>query len=251
MVRPVASRLGGCTIAGGASARRPIGRARGPYLRVSVLNRRMTCGAGGRRGGGRDRVAHSLAILRHSHREGGLDLLFLVPTLSILAVFLLYPLAYGLVLSVHDTHGFDITNFVGLENYAHAIFGDAVFHRALANTVVFTGAAVVLQTGLGLFLAVLVADVGRGRTLLRFVFFAPFVLASVAVGAVWKYLFAPYFGIIPSVGSALGLDSPDGRATGGCRHGRSGRSWPPSCGGSPASTWWSTSRHPGPAARVL
>ena len=71
----------------------------------------------------------------------------------------------------------------------------------------FTGAAVVLQTGLGLFLALLAADVKRGRTVFVVVFFAPFVLAPVAVGAVWKFLFAPYFGVVPTVGSALGLDT--------------------------------------------
>ena len=147
------------------------------------------------------------AFLRRSRREGAKDLLFLLPTLAVLTGFLFYPLVYGIVLSLHETHGFDITNFVGLDNYAHAIFGDAVFHRALLNTVVFTGAAVVLQTGLGLFLAVLVADVKRGRTFFRFAFFAPFVLASVAVGAVWKFLYAPYFGIVPTVGSAIGVDT--------------------------------------------
>jgi ABC-type sugar transport system permease subunit len=148
-----------------------------------------------------------LAFFRRSHRERAIDLLFLAPTLAILAGFLFYPLVYGLVLSVHDTKGFDLTNFVGLDHYAHAIFGDAVFHQALLNTVLFTGAAVVLQTGLGLVLAVLVADVKRGRTLLRFAFFVPFVLASVAVGAVWKFLYAPYFGIVPTVGSALGFNT--------------------------------------------
>lgn len=147
------------------------------------------------------------AFLRRSQRESAIDFLFVLPTLAILAGFLFYPLVYGLVLSVHDTKGFDLTNFVGLDHYAHAIFGDAVFHQALLNTVLFTGAAVVLQTGLGLVLAVLVADVKRGRTLLRFAFFAPFVLASVAVGAVWKFLYAPYFGIVPTVGSALGFNT--------------------------------------------
>ncbi len=147
------------------------------------------------------------ALLRHSRRERAIDLLFLVPILAILAGFLLYPLAYGIVLSLHDTHGFDLAKFVGLDNYARAIFGDAVFHRALLNTVLFTGAAVVLQTGLGLFLAVVVADVKRGRTFFRFAFFAPFVLASVAVGAVWKFLYAPYFGIVPTLGSGLGFDT--------------------------------------------
>jgi ABC-type sugar transport system permease subunit len=147
------------------------------------------------------------ALLRRSRRESATDLLFLLPTLAILAVFLGYPLVYGVVLSLHDTHGFDIATFVGLENYARALFGDAVFHQSLLNTVVFTGAAVVLQTGLGLFLAVLLADARRGRSFFQFVFFVPFVLASVAVGAVWKFLYAPYFGIGATVGSALGLDT--------------------------------------------
>ena len=35
----------------------------------------------------------------------------------------------------------------------------------------------------------------------------PFVLAPVAVGAVWKFLYAPFFGIAATVGSALGLDT--------------------------------------------
>jgi ABC-type sugar transport system permease subunit len=140
-------------------------------------------------------------------RDGSIDFLFLLPTLAILAVFLLIPLAYGIVLSLHDTHGFDLAGFVGLDNYAHAILGDAVFQRAVLNTVVFTGAAVVLQTGLGLFLAVLIADVKRGSTFFRLVFFVPFVLASVAVGEVWKFLDAPYFGVAATVGSAFGLNT--------------------------------------------
>jgi raffinose/stachyose/melibiose transport system permease protein len=145
--------------------------------------------------------------LLNARREGALDLLFLVPTLAILAVFLLYPLVYGIVLSLHDTNGFDLSTFVGLDHYARALLGDAVFRRSLVNTVLFTGAAVVLQTGLGLLLALLAADVKRGRTLFLVVFFAPFVLAPVAVGAVWKFLFAPYFGVVPTIGSALGFDT--------------------------------------------
>jgi raffinose/stachyose/melibiose transport system permease protein len=33
------------------------------------------------------------------------------------------------------------------------------------------------------------------------------VLAPAAVGAVWKFLYAPFFGIVPTLGSALGLDT--------------------------------------------
>ncbi len=150
---------------------------------------------------------HRSARHGRARREGAIDLLFLAPTLAILAAFLAYPLIYGFVLSVHDTHGFDLTGFVGLDHYARAILGDAVFHRSLLNTLLFTGAAVVLQTGLGLLLALLVAGVRRGRTVFVLVFFAPFILAPVAVGTVWKFLFAPFFGIVPTLGAALGIDT--------------------------------------------
>jgi len=146
-------------------------------------------------------------FLRRSQREGAIDLLFLLPTLVILAAVLFYPLVYGIVLSLHDTEGFRLTGFVGLDHYARAILGDAVFHRSLLNTVLFTAAAVVLQTGLGLLLAVLLADVKRGRAIYTFIFFAPFVLAPVAVGTVWKFLYAPYYGIAATIGSALGIDT--------------------------------------------
>ena len=148
-----------------------------------------------------------MALLRTSLRHGGVDLVFLLPMLALLGGFLFYPLVYGIVLSTHAGQGFEPAEFVGLEHYARAILGDAVFHRSLVNTVVFTAMAVVLQTGIGLLLAVLVADVQRGRTILLVAFFTPFVLASVAVGAVWKFLYAPFFGIAATVGSALGFDT--------------------------------------------
>jgi raffinose/stachyose/melibiose transport system permease protein len=140
-------------------------------------------------------------------RERLADLAFLAPILVVLAVLLAYPLLYGIDLSLQRTEGFEVTAFVGIDNYVRALFGDSVFQRGLVNTVVFTAAAVVLQIGLGLLLAVLLADGRRGRVVMQVVFVAPFVLASVAVGAAWKFLYAPFFGIVPSVASAAGLDA--------------------------------------------
>lgn len=139
-------------------------------------------------------------------RERALDLALVLPVLGLLAVFLFYPLVYGLDLSLNRTQGFEVTGSIGLEHYARALLGDAVFRQGLANTLVFTAATVVLQTGLGLVLAVLVAETRRGQTLFRIAFVAPFVLAPVAAGMVWKFMYAPFFGIVPSVGDALGFD---------------------------------------------
>jgi len=93
-------------------------------------------------------------------------------------------IVYGVVLSVHDTKGFDLTRFVGIDHYVRAILGDAVFQRSLLNPVLFTGVAVLLQTGPGLLLAVPLVGGRRGLAFVLFAFFAPFLLAPVPVGGV-------------------------------------------------------------------
>ena len=145
-------------------------------------------------------------MIAAARRERALDLALLLPVLVLVAAFLFYPLLYGLDLSINRTEGFEVVGPAGLEHYARALLGDAVFRQGLINTLVFTVAAVILQTGLGLLLAVLVADTRRGQTLFRVVFIAPFVLAPVAAGMVWKFMYAPFFGIVPAIGGAVGVD---------------------------------------------
>ena len=145
-------------------------------------------------------------MIAAARRERALDLALVLPVIGLLAVFLLYPILYGLDLSLSRTEGFEVTGSVGLANYARALFGDAVFRQGLANTLILTAAAVVLQTGIGLLLAVLLAERRRGSTAIRLAFVVPFVLAPVAAGTVWKFIYAPFFGIVPAVGGALGLD---------------------------------------------
>lgn len=135
------------------------------------------------------------------------DVLFVVPALTLIAAFLAFPLVYGIAISVQRTQGLQPVSYAGLDNYVRALFGDAVFHQSLANTIVFTAAAVLLQTALGLALALLVSRITRGRALVLIAFFAPFALASVAVGAAWKFLYAPFYGIAATIGTAVGLDT--------------------------------------------
>ena len=118
----------------------------------------------------------------------------MLPVFAVLAGALAYPLASGLLLSLRRTTGRRPGEFVGLDNYVEALFRDDIFHQAVGNTVAFTAVAIVLQTGVGLLLAVLISEVRRGRLPYRMIFFAPVVLSAVAVGSVWKWMYAPYFG---------------------------------------------------------
>jgi ABC-type sugar transport system permease subunit len=122
-----------------------------------------------------------------------------------LAATLVYPLASGFVLSLQRASGSGQGEFIGLGNYVEAVFRDGVFHQSVGNTLVFTVFAIVLQTGVGLLLAILISEVRRGRLPYRMIFFAPVVLSAAAVGSVWKWIYAPYFGLFTNALAAVGL----------------------------------------------
>jgi ABC-type sugar transport system permease subunit len=142
---------------------------------------------------------------RGARRGRARNFVWVLPVFVLLASLLAYPLASGLLLSLRRTTGSVQGEFVGLDNYLEALLRDAIFHQAVANTVVFTIVAILLQTGVGLLLAVLIASVRRGRLPYRMIFFAPVVLSSVAVGSVWQWIYAPYFGPFANVLATLGL----------------------------------------------
>jgi ABC-type sugar transport system permease subunit len=130
---------------------------------------------------------------------------WVLPVFALLACVLAYPLASGLVLSLRRATGVSTGEFVGLDNYAEALFRDGIFHQAVGNTVAFTVVAIVLQTGVGLLLAVLISELRRGRLPYRLIFFAPVVLSAAAVGSVWQWIYAPYFGLFTNLAATLGL----------------------------------------------
>jgi len=93
--------------------------------------------------------------------------------------------------------GFQMTGFVGLENYNH-LLGDHKFLNiasfppkgALINSLqwmVFAVPAVIL---IGLIVA-LAADRSRYQSLIRGFFFLPMVISGTVVGIIWLFVFAP------------------------------------------------------------
>ena len=86
--------------------------------------------------------------------------MWVLPVFALLACFLAYPLASGLLLSLRRTTGSTDGEFVGLGNYMEALFRDDIFHQAVGNTVAFTAVAIVLM---GVFPATVLGDPGRVR----------------------------------------------------------------------------------------
>jgi len=116
------------------------------------------------------------------------------PYAVFLAAVFAYPLGLAVWISFHDyffaAPGAQVARpFVGLDNYRTALSDPAV-RRSFLNVVEFLVINVPLTVVLSLLLATALNGAIRGRTFLRFAYYVPYVTASVAVVAVWLFLFS-------------------------------------------------------------
>jgi multiple sugar transport system permease protein len=96
---------------------------------------------------------------------------------------------------------------VGLDNFA-ALANDTRFGTAIANTVVYGLGTVVPGLAIGLALAMLLARVRRGGSILRAAVFLPAVVSGVATALMWAWIFNPRFGLLDAILGIFGLEGP-------------------------------------------
>lgn len=115
--------------------------------------------------------------------------IFLAPALLMLGIFLIFPIAYLLYLSV-TTGSFTKAGdrFVGLTNYQRLLL-DPDFWEVLGNTAYFTVATVIPSLIIPLGLAVLLNRSLAWRGLLRSAYFLPSITSVVAAGLGFRWLF--------------------------------------------------------------
>ena len=139
--------------------------------------------------------------LTHPARTG---LLLVTPAVLFVGVFVLVPLAFALVISLTNWPLIGTVKFSGLKNYG-AIVSDAAFAKSVLYTLLYT----VIVTGpilvLGYALAVLVRRKRRGSTVLRTVFFLPFVVGLSTLSFVTVLEAQPDSGAINIVLRKLGI----------------------------------------------
>lgn len=128
---------------------------------------------------------------------------FLIPALLAYVVVVFYPSIAGAIYAFTDWRGRNAVSFIGVDNFVR-LFSDPNALAALGNTIVLTVAVVVLQTLIGLALALALSAPLATRNLLRTLFFVPVVLPSIIVAVLWKYMYVPG-GPIDTALEAVGL----------------------------------------------
>lgn len=128
--------------------------------------------------------------------ERGLGYLLLIPTLSLLVVFLAYPFFFGLWLSVSSAELTDLGHFIGLANYKFEFTVDRVFMQALTNTFLYTGVTTVFKLTLGLAMALLLNQVFPFQRFVRAALLLPWIIPTVLSTLAWKWMFDPTFSVV-------------------------------------------------------
>ena len=120
--------------------------------------------------------------------------LFLLPTVTLIASYTIWPMFASVWFSLLDWNGFERAGrFIAFGNYAE-IFSDRLFWNAFSNTVIFVVIAVPIRVGLALLLAVVLnAGLPFSRAF-RTAIFLPVVTTAAILGVVMRFVLDPASG---------------------------------------------------------
>ena len=133
--------------------------------------------------------------------------LFVGPAALVMAGACLYPVLSAFQLGFFDwslgTPWAD-ARWVGLNNF-FAAFSNPRVWSSLWTTLMFAGVCVSAEMVLGTALALALERPVRGTAVFRTLFILPMMIAPIAVGLVWRYLFDAQFGLVNAVLALVGI----------------------------------------------
>jgi len=135
--------------------------------------------------------------------------IFVAPSIILFTLFITLPVMEAGYASFFNWNGLrapSMDNFVGLQNY-EKLLSHKTFQRALSNTGLIIAAALLIQLPLAMAMAQLLAHKRIGSVTFRMIFFLPFILAEVAAGLLWRFMFDGDVGFISQINQALGGDA--------------------------------------------
>jgi len=131
--------------------------------------------------------------------------IFLPPALLLFTIFVALPMAEAGWYSFFNWDGYGRPEkFIALKNYGYLV-GNATFNRSLINNGFIIVVSLLVQLPCALGVAMMVAGRITGAAWFRMIFFLPYVLADVAAGLIWRFMFDGSYGLPSLITGALGL----------------------------------------------
>jgi multiple sugar transport system permease protein len=122
-------------------------------------------------------------------------LLFSLPFICVYALFMVFPLLFGLFISFFDWDILSSRRFVGVGNYVK-LFADKTFYSSLWHTVQFVLMTTPPLLVVGFAMALMITSTSPLRSVAENVFFLPYILSMTVVGTLWAWLMQKDFGFL-------------------------------------------------------
>jgi raffinose/stachyose/melibiose transport system permease protein len=146
-------------------------------------------------------------LARPARRDSGAlvtALIFVPPAVLLFTIFVILPLGQAAWFSLFKWNGLGWPSlFIGLKNYSRLLDNDD-FRTAFTNNLLIIIFSIAIQLPLGLGMALLLARRAWGAVTFRLIFFLPYVLADVAAGLIFRFIFDGNYGPVSAVVQALG-----------------------------------------------
>ncbi len=142
--------------------------------------------------------------IRRSTRETIDGYLMILPWIIYFIVFIAGPMIGAFALSFTDWDALTGPKWYGLKNF-QIMFHDELFWISIKNTLYFTLFAIPLNVITALVTALILNTKVKFIGLYRAFFYVPCIIAPVAIGLIWMWLFYPDFGLVNIVLRSLHL----------------------------------------------
>lgn len=141
-------------------------------------------------------------------REERIGYLYISPWVLGLVIFTLGPLLASLYLSFTNYQITLAPKWVGLANYAQALFHDSLVPVTLGNTAYYVFVSVPLGLAASLVCALLMNRSVWGIAGLRTLYYMPSIVPTVVTTVLWAYLLQPDYGLVNDLLGNLGIPGP-------------------------------------------
>jgi trehalose/maltose transport system permease protein len=130
-------------------------------------------------------------------RQKRLAWFLIAPSVLVVLVIIAYPTVQVFVYSFmkYKLDGVTPPSFVGWDNYSY-VLTDPDWWSAVSNTLIFTVVSVILESVLGLAIAMVANSKFKGRTLLRVAILVPWAIPTVVSSKVWSWMVNDIYGVV-------------------------------------------------------
>ncbi len=144
-------------------------------------------------------------MIKYWNKPSRCAYLFLAPSIVLLMIFNVIPLAAAFGLSLFDVPmTLNSAEFVGWKNFIEA-FHDDRFINSLKVTAIFTLIEVPIQVAGALVIAAFITKNNLKNKLLRAIYFLPVICSATAVGIMWRMILHSNIGFVTATLRSMGL----------------------------------------------